>query len=98
MLDRRCSGEAERGQMRSKPMSKIASLVFAVCLFVGASTSALAGSPDWPKSITLATASPGGVYYIYCDELAKILTESLGIAVNPLPTQGTLHNVKLIEN
>ena len=80
-------------------MSKIASLVFAVCLFaVGASTSALAGSPDWPKSITLATASPGGVYYIYCDELAKILTESLGIAVNPLPTQGTLHNVKLIEN
>jgi TRAP transporter TAXI family solute receptor len=46
----------------------------------------------------LVTASPGGVYYIYGDELAKILTEKLGIAVNPLPTQGTVHNVLLVDN
>jgi uncharacterized protein len=57
-----------------------------------------AASADWPKSLTLATASPGGVYYIYGEELAKILTEKLGILVNPLPTQGTLHNVKVVEN
>jgi uncharacterized protein len=38
----------------------------------------------------------GGVYYVYGEELARILTEKLGIAVNPLPTQGTVHNVKLL--
>jgi len=79
-------------------MARIARVVFALCLLAMGATCVQAGNQDWPKSITLATASPGGVYYIYGDELAKILTEKLGIAVNPLPTQGTLHNVKLIEN
>ena len=49
------------------------------------------------KSLTLATASPGGVYILYGEALAKILTDKLGIAVNPLPTQGPVHNVKLLE-
>src|SRR5713226_3651999 len=82
-----------------RSMSRIPSLVFAACLFViGASTSVPAASPDWPKSLTLGTASPGGVYYVYGDELAKILTEKLGIAVNPFPTQGAIQNVKLLDS
>jgi len=60
------------------------------------STSVLAADPNWPKSLTLGTASPGGVYYIYGEELAKILTEALGMPVNPLPTQGSIQNVQLI--
>jgi uncharacterized protein len=62
------------------------------------STNVLAADPNWPKSLTLGTASPGGVYYVYGDALAKILTEKLGIPVNPLPTQGTVHNVKLLDS
>jgi TRAP transporter TAXI family solute receptor len=46
----------------------------------------------------LGTASPGGVSYDYGEALVKILTESLKIDVNPLPTQGPVHNVKLIES
>jgi hypothetical protein len=38
------------------------------------------------------------VYYVYGEELARILTEKLGIAVNPLPTQGSIQNVKLIDS
>jgi uncharacterized protein len=38
------------------------------------------------------------VYFVYGEELAKILTEELGIPVNPFPTQGPVHNVKLIES
>ncbi len=72
--------------------------VIATLVAIGTPTSAPAADPNWPKSLTLVTASPGGVYYIYGDELAKILTEKLGIPVNPLPTQGTLHNVKLVES
>jgi uncharacterized protein len=80
-------------------MSRFFGCVFAACFFaVGATTSVPAASPDWPKSLTLGTASPGGVYYIYGDELAKILTEKLGIPVRPLPTQGPVHNAKLIES
>ena len=46
----------------------------------------------------MGTASPGGVYYIYGEALAQILTEKLGITVNPLPTQGPVHNVKLVDS
>jgi len=46
----------------------------------------------------LGTASPGGVYYVYGEAVAQILTEKLGIPVNQLPTQGPVHNVKLIES
>jgi TRAP transporter TAXI family solute receptor len=80
-------------------MSRFTGLVFAACLLaVGTSTSVPAANPDWPKSLTLATASSGGVYYVYGEELAKILTEKLGIPVNPQPTQGTVHNVKLLDS
>jgi uncharacterized protein len=72
--------------------------VFAACLLaIWTSTTVPAANPDWPKSLTLATASPGGVYYIYGEELARILTEKLGITVNPLPTQGSVQNVKLLD-
>jgi TRAP transporter TAXI family solute receptor len=67
-------------------------------LAIATSSGVLATNPDWPKSLTLGTASPGGVYYIYGEELAKILTEKLGIAVNPFPTQGSIQNVKLLDS
>lgn len=80
-------------------MSRLMRSTFAACLLAMAtSTTAPAVNPDWPKSLTLGTASPGGVFYVYGEALAKILTESLKIEVNPLPTQGSEHNVKLIES
>src|SRR5690349_20937882 len=79
---------------------RLQSYFIAVGLFLAtaASSSVQAVGPDWPKSLTLATASPGGVYYVYGEEITKILTEKLGIAVNPLPTQGPVHNVKLLDS
>ena len=79
-------------------MSRLVGFMFAACLLAIGATSVPAAGPDWPKSLTLGTASPGGVYYIYGEELARILTEKLGIAVNPLPTQGSIQNVKLIDS
>jgi TRAP transporter TAXI family solute receptor len=80
-------------------MFKMMGLIFAACLFaIAASTTVPAANADWPKSLTLTTASPGGIYYVYGEALAKILTEKLGIPVNPLPTQGTVHNVKLLDS
>jgi TRAP transporter TAXI family solute receptor len=66
-----------------------------ICL--GCIASAKAAS-NWPPTLTLGTASPGGLYYVYGEALAQILTENLGIPVNTLPTQGPVHNVKLVES
>ena len=80
-------------------MSRLMSLVFAVCLLAIASpTTVPAANPEWPKSLTLGTGSPGGVFYVYGEAVAKVLTDSLKIDVNPLPTQGSEHNIKLIES
>ena len=80
-------------------MSRFMGFVLAACLLATATpTRVPATSPDWPKSLTMGTASPGGLFYIFGDELAPILTEKLGIAVNHLPTQGPVHNVKLLDS
>jgi TRAP-type uncharacterized transport system substrate-binding protein len=82
-----------------RQMSRLLSFVFAACsLAIWTSIAVPAANPDWPKSLTLGTASPGGVYYIYGEALAQILTEKLGITVNPLPDQGTVHNMMLVES
>jgi TRAP transporter TAXI family solute receptor len=80
--------------MRARSFIGIIGLLFAL----GPSVGVQAAESSWPKSLVLGTASPGGVYYVYGEELARILTEKLDIAVNPLPTQGPVHNVKLIES
>ena len=71
-------------------MSRLFGSVFAVCLLaIWTSTTVPAANPDWPKSLTLVTASPGGVFYVYGETVAKIVTESLKIEVNDLPTGGS---------
>ncbi len=51
----------------------------------------------WPRSIVLATASPGGVYLVYGQALARILSRVLKIEVTPEATQGAVQNVILLE-
>jgi len=50
-----------------------------------------------PRSIALATASPGGVYLVYGQALAPILSSALQIEVTAEPTQGAVQNVILLE-
>ncbi|HEX6441394.1 MAG TPA: TAXI family TRAP transporter solute-binding subunit [Stellaceae bacterium] len=54
--------------------------------------------PGWPASLTIGTASPGGVYYDYGREMAAILTEGLGIPVTAQSTQGSAQNAVLLED
>ncbi len=54
--------------------------------------------PGWPASLTIGTASPGGVYLLYGQALAPILTEALGIPVAAQATQGTGQNMLLLES
>jgi len=58
---------------------------------------AWAAEPGWPQSIAIATASPGGTYYVYGQALADILGRELGIEVTAQATQGSTRNIILIE-
>jgi TRAP-type uncharacterized transport system substrate-binding protein len=52
-------------------MMWLGSLLAAIALAIASSTSALTSNPDWPKSLTLATASPGGVFYVYGEAVRR---------------------------
>jgi uncharacterized protein len=56
-----------------------------------------AAEPHWPDDLTIATASPGGTYYVYGAGLARILTRDLGLPVVMRPTEGPAENIALIE-
>lgn len=79
--------------MRARLLFSVIGIIFTL----GCAPGVQAAENNWPKSLTLATASPGGTYIVYGEALAKILTEKLAITVNSLPTQGPVHNIKLVE-
>ena len=56
-----------------------------------------ASQPNWPASLTLATASPGGTYHAYGMGLANILTRALGLPVTERTTEGPSQNIQLLE-
>jgi uncharacterized protein len=53
--------------------------------------------PDWPKSLTLGTASVGGTYFIYGGVIASLLTERVGVNVSTQQTQGPNQNMILTD-
>ncbi len=55
------------------------------------------GQPkDWPKNVTIASASIGGAVYLYSGGFAKLIYEKLGIPASVEVTGGSVHNVKLV--
>src|SRR6266542_5008072 len=71
-----------------------ASLVAATLFGMAA---AHAAEADWPDSLTIGTASPGGTYHVYGEGLAKILTGALDLSVFMRPTDGPIENIELLE-
>jgi uncharacterized protein len=78
-----------------KPAKLFAALLILSVCFGG--QAANAANPDWPKALTIGTASPGGVYLPYGRFLAKLWTEKLHIPVDAVATQGPIHNIKLLD-
>jgi TRAP transporter TAXI family solute receptor len=65
--------------------------------FLWAPAQAQFAQPNWPATLTIATASPGGTYYTYGQGLARILTRVLRLPVAARPTEGPSENIRLIE-
>ena len=60
-------------------------------------TPATAASPEWPPTLTILTASPGGTYHAYGAGLAKMLSRVLDMPVVEQTTEGPRENIQLIE-
>ncbi|MCB1619158.1 MAG: TAXI family TRAP transporter solute-binding subunit [Thiothrix sp.] len=68
--------------------------------FALAATTAIAQDADrsdWPSTLVVGTASPGGTYAIYGQGLASILSETLGVTASTQQTQGPAHNIVLVD-
>ena len=52
---------------------------------------------DWPRSMTIGTASVGGVYFVYGNGLASFIGESLGVNTSGEITGGPAQNVTLVQ-
>lgn len=73
-------------------------LLLAAVMLVGPTSPATAGQPNWPDTLTIATASPGGTYHAYGLGLAKILSDALKLPVAERVTEGPTQNIQLLES
>ena len=78
------------------PAFGTAALVLAALFSVTAP--AKAAEPNWPPSLTIATASPGGTYHAYGAGLAQLLTRALDTPVAERTTEGPSQNMELVES
>lgn len=53
---------------------------------------------EWPSSLTIGSASIGGVYYVYAGGWAQIIEKDLGITTGVEVTGGPNHNMQLVQN
>jgi len=52
---------------------------------------------DWPKGVTIGTASIGGVYHIWGGGWGEIITEVVGVPASVEVTGGPVHNIRLVQ-
>lgn len=72
-------------------------VAIAMVAFAALATPVLSAEPNWPATLTVVTASPGGTYHVYGAELAKILTRALDLPVAERITDGPNQNIQMIE-
>ncbi|WP_081852160.1 TAXI family TRAP transporter solute-binding subunit [Pseudorhizobium marinum] len=56
-----------------------------------------ATAQDAPSSMTISTASPGGVYAIYGEGVARVVSDVVGIPTSTRQTQGPAQNLVLLQ-
>lgn len=82
--------------MRTFPRNLIIGLC-AAALFSLAGVSSAENRSDWPRSITVGTASQGGTYYIYGSGWANLVGETLDINAGAEVTGGPVQNATLVQ-
>lgn len=53
--------------------------------------------PGWPRSVTIGSASIGGVYHVVAGGYARVIGEKMGLAATNRVTGGPVQNVQLVQ-
>ena len=70
---------------------------FIAAATLAAATALPAAAQDRPASMTISTASPGGVYAIYGEGVAQLVSDVVGIPTSTRQTQGPAQNLILLK-
>jgi hypothetical protein len=83
----------------------IGALIMALALIVagcgGTQPAPQAGeeeAKEWPKSLTIGSASIGGTYYLYAGGWSQVIEKATGIPTGVEVTGGPNHNMQLVHN
>jgi len=72
-------------------------LILSALAVVAVHGAASAQQANWPKSLTLTTASPGGTFAVYGQGVAAIISDVVKVPTSTMQTQGPNQNVVLIQ-
>ena len=78
-------------------MKRFIAGIAAVALLI-AGTAAFAQKANWPKTLTLGTASVGGTFFVYGQVWASLVNEKLGTQISTQQTQGPNQNIILTDS
>jgi uncharacterized protein len=84
--------------VKTKLATSLEAAGLAALLF--ASTAAVAQEADrsdWPQTLVVGTASPGGTHAIYGQGVASIISSHVGVSASTQQTQGPNQNLVLVE-
>jgi TRAP transporter TAXI family solute receptor len=73
-------------------------MLLAAVVVAGTVTTALAQPrPGWPRSVTIGSASIGGVYFVVAGGWARVISEKMGLAATNRVTGGPVQNIQLVQ-
>ena len=96
-LSRRAAKNMKRKDPREDYMRHFKLAALAATAIVAATAVAAQDRTGWPSSLTVGTASQGGVYFVYGNGLAAFISEELGISSSGEVTGGPVQNVTLVQ-
>jgi TRAP transporter TAXI family solute receptor len=53
--------------------------------------------PGWPRSVTIGSASIGGVYFVVAGGWARVISEKMGLPATNRVTGGPVQNIQLVQ-
>jgi TRAP transporter TAXI family solute receptor len=77
-------------------MLKRLTILLVLAFLIG--STALAQRENWPRGLTIGTASVGGTYFIYGGGWANLIQQELGVPTSTEVTGGPNQNMQLIQN
>jgi TRAP transporter TAXI family solute receptor len=81
-----------------KKLLQWATVAFAGLALAAPVSAQVKPNPNWPRNLTLGTASVGGLYFVYGQVWASLVNEKVGTTISTQQTQGPNQNIILSDS